>query len=43
MNPYEQYKQLEVLEEEVLLDQNVITDTSTETFIERLKTVLDNL
>ncbi len=43
INPYEQYKQLETLEDEVLNDTDIFTETDSTKFANRLEAVLDNL
>ncbi len=43
LNPYEQYKQLETLDSEVLNDKKVVLNYSVEDFAKRLGAVLDNI
>lgn len=43
LNPYEQYKQVETLDADVLNDKKVIVDFDVATFAKRLAAVLDNL
>lgn len=43
LNPYDQYKQLQTIESDVLNDKDVKIKTSTKTFARRLETVLNNL
>lgn len=43
LNPYEQYKQLETITDEVINDVDVFTETDSVTFAKRLAAVLDSL